>query len=226
MKANSKSSEQVIKTNARVRRGLLWGVLIVVMVGIVVANIWSLLHRRLGAPTNLTAGLSSELAVHKQVPDFSLTDQSGAPFARSNLRGKIWVADFIFTSCVTSCPLMTDTMAKLQGEFAKEDVYFVSFSVDSERDTPEVLARYANRYGADLNKWSFLTGEKGAIYQLAHEGFSLAAGSQGSEILHSARFALVDRHGQIRGYYDSQNQAVLQKLRRDIKVLLRQQPPF
>ncbi|MBI1930642.1 hypothetical protein HYR99_41150, partial [Candidatus Poribacteria bacterium] len=62
--------------------------------------------------------------------------------------------------------------------------------------------------------------------QLAHEGFSLAAGSQGSEILHSARFALVDRHGQIRGYYDSQNQAALQKLRRGIKALLRQQPPF
>ena len=226
MKANVKSSEQAIKTNARVRRGILWGVLVVVMVGIVVANIWSLLHRRLGAHTTLTGELSSDLAVHKQVPDFSLTDQGSAPFTMSDLRGKIWVADFIFTSCVTSCPLMTDTMAKLQGEFAKEDIYFVSFSVDSDRDTPEVLARYANRYGADLNKWSFLTGEKETIYQLAHEGFSLAAGSQGSEILHSARFALVDRHGQIRGYYDSQTQVALQKLRRDIKALLREQPPF
>lgn len=226
MKAKIKSQEQIAKPNERLRRGLLWGVLIVVIVGIVGANIWSLLHQKSDAgaesfPRMESTHSSVGLAVHNQVPDFSLTDQSSTPLALSDLRGKIWVADFIFTSCPDACPLMTDKMVRLQEEFARADVYFVSFSVDPERDTPEVLSRYAQRYGANPNKWFFLTGAKEAIYQLAQEGFSLAAGHQGMTILHSSRFVLVDRQGQTRGYYDGNVEGTLQKLRRDIKTLLR-----
>ena len=76
---------------------------------------------------------------------------------------------------------MTQEMARLQSEFVKNPVYFVSFSVDPERDTVEVLSRYATAYGADDRRWHFLTGEKAAIYQLAEQGFSLATGHNGSE---------------------------------------------
>ena len=115
---------------------------------------------------------------------------------------------------------MTVQMASLQEEFATEDVHFVSFSVDPERDTPEVLLQYASDYGADGSRWAFLTGQKETIYQLAHEGFNLAAGHRGSEILHSTRFVLIDRNQQVRGYYDSRSLGSMQQLRKDIKTLL------
>ena len=220
MEAEVKSPEQETKPNERILRGLLWGVLALVIVSILGANLWSFVHQKSGTTAESTTALS-ELAVHQQLPDFSLTNQRGATFALSDLHDKVWVADFIFTSCGTICPPMTIEMARLQDEFAAEDLHFVSFSVDPERDTPEVLFRYADYYGADDNRWAFLTGQKEAIYQLAHEGFNLAAGHRGSEILHSTRFVLVDQNQQLRGYYDSRSKAHLQQLRQDIQTLLR-----
>ena len=220
MEAEVKSSEQDARPSDRLLRRLLWGVLALVIVGILGANLWSFVHQKSGTTAESTTSLS-ELAAHGQLPDFSLTDQRGAPFALSDLQDKVWVADFIFTSCGTICPPMTIEMARLQDEFAAEDLHFVSFSVDPEQDTPEVLFRYADYYGADGGRWAFLTGQKAAIYQLAHEGFNLAAGHRGSEILHSTRFVLVDRNQQVRGYYDSRSKAHLQQLRQDMQTLLR-----
>ena len=220
MQAKVKSPEQETRPNERVLRGLLWGVLALVIVGILGANLWSFVHQKSGTTAESPTVLS-ELAAHKQLPDFSLTDQRGTSFALADLHDKVWVADFIFTSCGTICPPMTIEMARLQDEFAAEDVHFVSFSVDPEQDTPEVLFRYADYYGADGNRWSFLTGQKDAIYQLAHDGFNLAAGHRGSEILHSTRFVLVDRNQQVRGYYDSRSKAHLQQLRQDMQTLLK-----
>lgn len=219
METKVKSPEQDATSTHRVLRGLLWGVLALVIVGILGANLWSLVHQKSGATSEATNSLS-ELAAQQQLPDFSLTDQSGLPFALSDLHEKIWVADFIFTTCATICPPMTIQMASLQNEFAAEDVHFVSFSVDPERDTPEVLFRYADDYGADGSRWAFLTGQKEAIYQLAHEGFNLAAGHRGSEILHSTRFVLVDQNQRVRGYYDSRSPGSLHQLRKDMKKLL------
>ena len=220
MEAKVKSSEQDAIPRDRMLRGLLWGVLALVIVGILAANFRSFVHRKSGTTVE-SATLLSELAAQQQLPDFSLTDQHGAPFALSNLHDKVWVADFIFTSCATICPPMTIQMANLQDDFAEEEVHFVSFSVDPERDTPEVLTRYANHYGADDNRWSFLTGQKEAIYQLAHDGFNLATGHRGSEILHSTRFVLIDQNQQVRGYYESRSEGSLQQLRKDIKTLLK-----
>ena len=220
METEVKSSEQDARSNDRMLRGLLWGVLALVIVGILGANLWSFVYQKSDTAPGPSTALS-ELAVHQQLPDFSLTDQRGVPFALSDLQDKVWVADFIFTSCGTICPPMTIEMARLQDEFAAEDLHFVSFSVDPEQDTPEVLFRYADYYGADGDRWSFLTGQKEAIYQLAHDGFSLAVGHRGSEILHSTRFVLIDRNQQVRGYYDSRSQAHLQQLRQDMQTLLR-----
>lgn len=220
MEAKVKSPEQDARPNERMLRGLLWGVLALVIVGILGVNLRSFVHQKSGTTAESPTALS-ELAAHGQLPDFSLTDQRGTPFALSDLHDKVWVADFIFTSCATICPPMTIQMASLQDELAVEDLHFVSFSVDPERDTPAVLLRYADHYGADDRRWSFLTGQKEAIYRLAQEGFNLAAGHRGSEILHSTRFVLVDGEGQIRGYYDSRSKAHLQQLRKDIQTLLR-----
>jgi protein SCO1/2 len=109
----------------------------------------------------------------------------------------------------------------------KTDVHLVSFSVDPEKDTPEVLRRYAERLQAEPGRWDFLTGPKSAIYKLSHDDFKLAI-SDGSDAqgipVHSTRMVLVDRHGQIRGYYDATEPEAITKLLADANHLLREQP--
>jgi protein SCO1/2 len=118
-------------------------------------------------------------------------------------------------------------MAKLQEQWINErDLKLVSFSVDPERDTPQVLSDYAKRFKADANSWLFLTGGKEQIAGLVQDGFRLAAmpapnaGSDSGVILHSPRFVLVDRETTIRGYYDSRDAEALQRLKRDVASLL------
>lgn len=191
---------------------LIWVVLGVIIIAITAVNLWSVFSTKPEVPTE-TAAIG--------VPDFSLTNQQGEPLGLSDMAGKIWIADFIFTNCPTICPAMTQEMARLQSEFVADPVYFVSFSVDPERDTAEVLTRYAKAYGADDRRWHFLTGDKAHIYQLAEQGFSLAAGHKGSEILHSPRFVLVKADGNIYDYYDSRSKPAMLRLRRDVKTLLK-----
>jgi protein SCO1/2 len=161
------------------------------------------------------------------VPAFQLVNQNGQPFGSAQLNGKIWIADFIFTSCRGPCPLISTRMSELQKPLEKTDVHLVSFSVDPETDTPEVLRGYAEKLQADPKRWDFLTGPKSAIYKLSHDGFKLAV-SDGSEAegvpVHSTRMALVDRHGQIRGYYDALEPDAMTKLLADTNHLLREQP--
>ena len=191
---------------------LIWVILGGVIVGIAGVNLWSAFDTK----PDVTGVEETPISV----PDFRLTDQQNKPLALSDMIGKIWVADFIFTHCPTICPAMTQEMARLQSEFVADPVYFVSFSVDPARDTPEVLSRYAKEYGADDRRWHFLTGKKEGIYELAKDGFSLAAGHKGSEILHSTRFVLVASDGRIYGHYDSRSNPAMLRLRRDISVLL------
>ena len=191
---------------------LIWVGLGVIIIAIAVVNLWSVFGTK---PEVLTE------AVAINVPDFSLTNQQGESLGLSDMAGKIWIADFIFTNCPTICPAMTQEMARLQSEFVADPVYFVSFSVDPERDTADILSRYAKAYGADDRRWHFLTGDKAHIYQLAEKGFSLAAGHKGSEILHSTRFVLVKPDGNIHDHYDSRSKPAMIRLRRDIKTLLR-----
>ncbi|MDE0683771.1 MAG: SCO family protein [Candidatus Poribacteria bacterium] len=191
---------------------LIWVMLGVIIIAIAGINLWSAFDTK---PEVLPE------VVEVSVPDFSLTNQQGEPLGLSDMAGKIWIADFIFTNCPTICPAMTQEMARLQSEFVADPVYFVSFSVDPERDTSKVLSRYAKAYGADDRRWHFLTGDKAHIYQLAEQGFSLAAGHKGSEVLHSPRFVLVKADGNIHDYYDSRSKPAMLRLRRDVKTLLR-----
>lgn len=191
---------------------LIWVILGVIIIGVAGVNLWSAFDTK----PDVTAVEETPVSV----PDFSLIDQRGKPVALTDMAGKIWVADFIFTNCPTICPAMTSEMARLQSEFVADPVYFISFSVDPERDTSEALSRYAKEYGADDRRWHFLTGEKKHIYELAKDGFSLAAGHKGSEILHSTRFVLVTSNGHIYGHYDSRSKPAMLRLRRDVNVLI------
>lgn len=162
----------------------------------------------------------SVLAVFGQAPDFSLTERSGQAFSRSDLAGKPWIADFIFTSCAGQCPLMSLQMARLQREFGSESGFqFVSFTVDPERDTPEVLAQYADHYGAEKERWFFLTGPKPEIDRIT-KGFFLSPADQPA--MHSIRFVLIDRQGRMRGYYDSSDPPSTKQLVHDAKILLKE----
>src|SRR5947207_672927 len=160
------------------------------------------------------------------VPSFQFINQDGQSFGSPQLAGKIWIADFVYTTCPGPCPMISSRMSELQKPLEKTDVHLVSFSVDPEKDTPEVLRSYAERLQAHSGRWDFLTGAKSAIYKLSHDGFKLAV-SDGSDAegipVHSTRMVLVDRHGQIRGYYDAAEPETITKLVADTNHLLREQ---
>jgi protein SCO1/2 len=161
------------------------------------------------------------------VPGFQVTNQDGQPFGSAQLAGKIWIADFIYTTCPGPCPMISSRMSELQKPLEKTDVRLVSFSVDPQKDTPEVLRRYSEKLQAEPGRWDFLTGPKPAIYKISHDGFKLAV-SDGSDAqgipVHSTRMVLVDRHGQIRGFYDATEPEAITKLLADTNHLLREQP--
>jgi protein SCO1/2 len=168
------------------------------------------------------------LTQYGAVPDFTLTERNGDAVTLAQLRGKIWIADFIYTSCTDTCPLQTAMMARLQEEYAgKPNVQLVSVTVDPERDTPQMLAQYAAKHGANAKRWFFLTGQRNRIISLIHDGFhlSVAALPGVSEpsglIAHSPRFVLVDKDGQIRGYYDSRELEAFIRLKNDLDTLLK-----
>ena len=172
----------------------------------------------------MTEGIPTEPpAKYSRVPDFDLIERSKRKVTQQEFAGKVWVVDFIFTHCGGVCPAMTSNMKKLQDKLF-EDIRLVSFTVDPANDTPEVLTEYANRYGADKDRWLFLTGEPEAIQKLSIGGFKLAldptAGTEIEPITHSSRFVLVDREGFIRGYYGTQELTDLDRLIEDANNLV------
>jgi protein SCO1 len=158
------------------------------------------------------------------VPEFELTNQDGRAFGSAQLRGKIWIADFIYTTCPGPCPMISNRMSELQKPLEKTDVHLVSFTVDPAKDTPEVLRSYAERLQAEPGRWDFLTGPQSTIYNLSRNGFKLAVSEENKIPIHSTRIILVDRHGAIRGYYDAVEPDAVTKLVADTTHLLREEP--
>ena len=163
------------------------------------------------------------------VPEFSLIERSGKTTTLADLRGSIWIADFIYTTCQDTCPMQSTELAKLQEEWKdKAGLKLVSFSVDPEQDTPQVLSQYADRYRADSQRWLFLTGAREEIGRIVQEGFRLSAvsvaneGTTESVIMHSPRFVLIDKQARIRGYYDSRDQQALRRLKNDVATLIKE----
>ncbi len=163
------------------------------------------------------------------VGDWSLTGVDGRPFTSADLGGRIWIADFIFTNCAGPCPLMCDVMQKLVKRLPDTPrLRFVSFSVDPQRDTPEVMREFAKKWDAP-DRWKFVTGM--GVYNLAYDGFKLEARpaekpQPGAEFIHSSRFTLVDARGRMRGIYVYDYEKpesvgpLLDRIERDTRALL------
>lgn len=208
------------KQSTPLQRQLLWGVLTAVMLSIVFTAVmaprWV---RQVEVEPPMKLG---------PAPEFSLTNRDGRSVTRSDLLGAPWVADFIFTRCAVSCPRMTQRMSQLEKLIPTSlSVKRVSFSVDPEFDTPEVLQAYADSWGITDPDWFFLTGERENLKSIVMDGFKLALETEpppetvdpAEPILHSTRFVLVDATGSIRGYYDVVEGGELERLTRDLKAL-------
>ena len=189
---------------------LIFSVFLLILIS---SGIWLWIWLKSNSPGN-----STSLPAYATLSDFSLVDQNNDPINLKTFSGKIWIADFIFTRCAGPCPILSARMQRLQGMLSHvPQVVLVSFSVDPEYDTPEVLARYAERFGIASDRWSFVTGGKTDLDRISRE-FKLT----GSEhpVFHSLSFVLVDGQGQIRGYYDSSEAEAMQRLQSDARTLM------
>jgi cytochrome oxidase Cu insertion factor (SCO1/SenC/PrrC family) len=203
------------------KRGTAWKVTLL-LIPLVTAGVLFWLRQ-----VQVNALSNRALPSYGTVPSFELVNQDAQPFGSPQLTGKIWIADFIFTTCAGPCPIVSTRMGELQKPLLKSDVHLVSFSVDPEKDTPEVLRVYADKLRKEPLRWDFLTGARSAIYSLSRDGFKLGISDDGDDNqnpVHSTRFVLVDRHGTIRGYYDALAADGVTKLLADTNHLLREQP--
>jgi protein SCO1/2 len=205
---------------APTRSGIFWKIILILIPLVTLCGLLWLRNVEVSALRQRT------VSSYGAVPSFQLTNQNGQSFGSAQLAGKIWIADFIYTTCPGPCPMISGRMSELQKPLDKTDVHLVSFSVDPEKDTPKVLHAYAEKLQAEPGRWDFLTGSKSAIYKLSHDGFKLAV-TDGSDAqglpVHSTRMVLVDRRGQIRGYYDATEPEAITKLLADTNHLLREQ---
>lgn len=159
---------------------------------------------------------------------FELKNQLGETITGRELDGKIYVADFFFTTCGGICPKMTKQMVRIQNEFKdNEKVMLVSHTVTPERDSVEVMKEYADKYKADPKKWLLLTGDKKEIYGLARRAYFIVKEAKegeddgsGSDFIHTENFVLIDANKRIRGYYSGIRESSVDSLMNDIKQLL------
>lgn len=161
--------------------------------------------------------------VYHTIGDFTLVNQDSTVVTRETLQGKIYVADFFFTSCRTICPIMKTQMMRVYEAFKEDpEVAIVSHTIDPEYDTVGLLRHYANRLGVSSKTWHFLTGNKDSIYYLAQTSYFITAMEDEAEpdgFIHSGAFLLIDKEGRIRGKYDGTKSEEVDKLIQDIEIL-------
>ena len=166
--------------------------------------------------------------LYNHIPPFTLIDQDGKTTDQSIVKGKIYVADFFFTRCVSICPKIASQLTRVQDIFRNNpNVLFLSYSVDPEHDRPAQLKAYARKYEAIPGRWYFLTGSKAQIYDLAMHGYYLPAvdagvpeGKPDETFIHSEKLVLVDKEGLVRGFYDGTDKGDVDRLVLEIRVLL------
>jgi len=164
------------------------------------------------------------LLIGPTVPEFTLTESSGKPVTRSDLLGKVWVADFVFTRCSGPCPTLSARMQAIQLALVDEpSVKLVTFTLDPENDTPSVLVDYAKRFHADPDRWWFITGDKQEVMQKFVVGGlkqTFFPGEAGEEIIHSVYLVVIDRQGRIRSAHDGIDPKSKALVVRDVRQLL------
>lgn len=164
--------------------------------------------------------------IYPKVPGFAYLNQDSVMVDSKSMKGKVWIADFFFTSCPTICPPMTSQMKRLNimtKDLAKH-VQFMSFSIDPETDTPKQFRDYIKEHGIDAKNWSFFTGDEEATYELAHDFFHV--GAQRNEdaeggFEHNDTFVLIDKEGYVRGLYEGTKTADVDRLEKDLRKLLK-----
>lgn len=212
---NAPAQEDVVSTRMR-RLGWAGAFLLFVLMVVMGYSMWR------GSVQNEVI----PMPVLRQVPDFRLTDQTGAEVTRDSLRGKVWVTNFFFTRCSGPCPLLMARMAEFQKALERApEVALVSFTVDPEYDTPEVLSDYAGQWQADPERWKYLTGDPDTIRSLVTDGFMqvLDTDHATGEPVHGTMFMMVDGNGMVRGLFNLDDPELLPKMLMGAGNLLREQ---
>lgn len=198
---------------------------------IIIAIIYNVLNVKKPLPVWQPEMVSAELvdstiqhkAKYHKIADFSLVNQNGKTITQNDYKDKIYVADFFFTTCQSICPIMTDHMYQIQKEIIDDDdIMLLSHSVTPKRDSVAQLKKYAKEKGVIDRKWNLVTGDKKQIYELARKSY-LAVKTQGNgdeyDMIHTENFLLIDKKGQIRGFYDGTKSEEIERLLDDIEIL-------
>lgn len=172
-------------------------------------------------------GSSEADTLYYTIPAFAFTNQYNLEVSDADYAGRIYVADYFFTTCPTICPVMSSQLSRLQAQLIENnllgEVKLLSHTVDPENDTPDVLHVYAERLNADSANWNFVTGTPDDLYYQAKSGYYLTAlpsDTAAGGFFHSDTFVLIDRKGHIRGYYDGTSTQEVDQLFIDIQTLI------
>lgn len=172
--------------------------------------------------------VNGDTLFHRIAP-FAFVDQDSAVVTNDNFRGKVYVADFFFTSCRTICPIMKTQMLRVyEATRDMPDVQIISHTIDPEYDTVALLRDFSKRLGVESGRWHFVTGVKDSIYKIAQTSYFATALEDKTEpdgFIHSGAFLLIDRQGRIRGKYDGTKEEEVNRLIVDIKKLRREGNP-
>lgn len=207
--------EPSVTNSSRRLEWIVWGALIATVLAIAAAFIVKRVQQAAPPP----------LPIIGPVGEFTLTNQHGQTVTAADLRGQVWIANIVFTRCAGPCPVMTQAMADFQKSLP---VRLVTLTTDPDNDTPEVLKRFGEKYGADFRRWSFLTGGKEQIARLAVQGLKLVAlekpeaerSSAADLFIHSTLFVVVDRQGNLRAAYELEDPHLKSKVTKAVRSLL------
>lgn len=182
-----------------------------------------ILGRREIKNVTFDGGIKADTIYHT-IGDFKFVDQDSAFITPKTFEGKIYIADFFFTSCPTICPIMKTQMLRVYEAFKDNDqVLLLSHSIDPEHDTVAVLRDFAEKLGVESSKWHFVTGIKEEIYEVGQKNYMVTARDDPNEpggYLHSGAFLLIDKERRIRGIYDGTVEEDVNELMRDIPILI------
>jgi protein SCO1/2 len=203
--------ENPINQSNRKLEWFVWGAILLTIVAITTAFVRSQIEK----------GQQIDLRPIAILPEFTLTNQDGRAVSLGDLRGNVWVGDIIFTRCPAICPVMTKRMSGLQEALPAKGVRLVTLTTDPAYDRPEVLKKFGERFKADFDRWTFLTGSKEDVFRVAVDGLKLVATEEKpGSILHSELFVLVDKQGQLRAAIQSDDPKMKLKVLLAIKRLL------
>lgn len=180
-------------------------------------------------PKQVQAGMNADTqdTTYHTIPDFAFVDQDSSVVTRDTFKEGIYVADFFFTTCPSICPIMKTQMLRVYDKYeGNNKVKSLSHSIDPEHDTVAVLKAYAERLGVKSKQWHFVTGDRQAIFEIAQSSYMVSAAEDRTApggAVHSGAFILIDSKGRIRGYYDGTKAKDVDKLMKDMDLLLKEE---